>query len=293
MIDVMARSPFPGMDPYMEASWSDVHTKLLAYLGEALQPTLPPALRARNEEAVWIQEEGDEDGNDEDEYDGNEYDDEDEPLRRLAKPDVVIVEDRPELVGESDGAGVAVADPPIGRVEPVTLKFHYEPEVHRWLQIIDADDGNRVVTVVEVLSPANKYAGAPNRLYRRKLEDYAHGRVNVVEIDLLRGSRWHLEVRGEHVPARRRAPYYACVRRARSPATWKVYPMPLRTALPPIPIPLRRKDAEVWLEPQPLIDRAYVAGAYDRTNYAKPAVPPLKGDDAEWADELLKAAGKR
>lgn len=32
----MARSPFPGMDPYLEARWSDVHSKLIAFIGEAL-----------------------------------------------------------------------------------------------------------------------------------------------------------------------------------------------------------------------------------------------------------------
>ena len=31
-----ARSPFPGMDPYLEARWSDVHVKLIGFMGEAI-----------------------------------------------------------------------------------------------------------------------------------------------------------------------------------------------------------------------------------------------------------------
>ena len=271
---VMQPSPFPGMDPYLEAYWSDIHLKLLAFAGEALQPKLPPALRARNDESVWIEQD-----------DGH-----DEVYRRIAKPDVFVVEDRPADAG---AAVMEAATLPARRVEPVTLSFRPNPPVHRWVQIVDASDGNRVVTVIEVLSPSNKRAGDLNDLYRRKLEDYADAGVSLVEIDLLRGSRQHLAVRTEIVPRARRAAYYACVRRGWAANEWKVYPMSLREPLPAIPVPLRRGDKAVWLELQPLIDRAYAAGAYDRTDYAKPARPPLRGEDAAWADALLREAGRR
>ena len=51
-------SPFPGMDPYLEAHWRDVHTTLVVYIRDALQDALPPQLRARVEERVVL--EGDE-----------------------------------------------------------------------------------------------------------------------------------------------------------------------------------------------------------------------------------------
>jgi hypothetical protein len=42
------------------------------------------------------------------------------------------------------------------------------------------------------------------------------------------------------------------------------------------------------------VDRAYLNGAYFRTiNYRFDPIPPLSPDDAAWADQLLKAAGKR
>ena len=49
------KSPFSGMDPYLEARWSDVHVKLVAYIGEALQPMLPRGLRARSEQRVLLE----------------------------------------------------------------------------------------------------------------------------------------------------------------------------------------------------------------------------------------------
>jgi hypothetical protein len=41
------KSPFPGMDPYLEARWSDVRVSLIVFLSESIQLALPRDLRAR------------------------------------------------------------------------------------------------------------------------------------------------------------------------------------------------------------------------------------------------------
>ena len=81
--------------------------------------------------------------------------------------------------------------------------------------------------------------------------------------------------------------------RATDPMDWALHPMPLRQPLPQVPIPLRENDADVLLDLQPLIERVYVAGGHDDIDYRKPSQPPLEGDDAAWADQLLRSAGKR
>ena len=48
-------SPFPGMDPYLEAHWRDIHTRLIIYASDALQAVLPTGLRARVEESVLLE----------------------------------------------------------------------------------------------------------------------------------------------------------------------------------------------------------------------------------------------
>src|SRR5271168_1693185 len=48
-------SPFPGMDPYLEAHWRDVHASLIIYARDALQGVLPSSLRARVEERVLLE----------------------------------------------------------------------------------------------------------------------------------------------------------------------------------------------------------------------------------------------
>jgi Protein of unknown function (DUF4058) len=46
------KSPFPGMDPYLEACWGDVHVSLVIYARNQLQRQLPGNMRARVEEQV-------------------------------------------------------------------------------------------------------------------------------------------------------------------------------------------------------------------------------------------------
>src|SRR5262245_36379660 len=48
-------SPFPGMDPYLESHWRDVHAGLVIYARDALQGVLPRGLRARVEESVLLE----------------------------------------------------------------------------------------------------------------------------------------------------------------------------------------------------------------------------------------------
>ena len=264
------KSPFPGMDPYLEARWSDVHVKLIAYIAEALQPLLPRALRARSEERVVLEAVGDED-------------DEDGGPAQSYRSDVAVVDLGHGPSGRSAAASAATVP------EPTIIELEDAPEVERSVQIIDTTSGNRVVTAIEVLSPWNKAPGALNRRYLKKLRDYARARVNVVELDLLRTPRDRLLYTEADLPPSRRTPYFVGIRRGGEPRRWTVYSLGLRHPLPDIPVPLRSSDADVLLSLQPLIERVYTAGGHDDIDYRNPPKPPLEPDDAAWAESLLKS----
>jgi hypothetical protein len=251
------------MDPYLESRWGDVHTGLCAAIRAALQPHLPAGLRARAEERVLLS------------------DDEGEPFR-VRRGDAVIVETPEARSDRLPTGGVAVAT-------PLMVEVPEDSPVHRWVQIIDARDGGRVVTVVEILSPWNKEAGRTNAEYVRKVEEYLRSDVNFVEIDLLRSSRRHLLVPDDIIPPQRRAPYLVCINRPKRRSSWALYPLPLREPLPAIPIPCRPTDVDVPLPLQPLIDQVYADGGHDDIDYAKPLDPPLSPDDQRWLDGLLAA----
>ncbi len=48
-------SPFPGMDPYLEQFWRDIHARCIIYAADQVQAHLPPDLRARVEERVVVE----------------------------------------------------------------------------------------------------------------------------------------------------------------------------------------------------------------------------------------------
>ena len=52
------KNPFPGMNPYLEGHWPDVHSSLIIYTRDQLQEKLPEGLLARAEEQVCVDEVG-------------------------------------------------------------------------------------------------------------------------------------------------------------------------------------------------------------------------------------------
>jgi hypothetical protein len=88
-----------------------------------------------------------------------------------------------------------------------------------------------------------------------------------------------------------RTPYCAVVRRSWAGLRCDYFPLPLRQRLGGIPVPLREGEPEAVLDLQSLIDRVYQNGAYSiDLDYTRPPMPPLEGDDAKWAEQLLRDA---
>lgn len=52
------------------------------------------------------------------------------------------------------------------------------------LEIVDVGSGNRVVTVIEFLSPTNKLAGPGQALYVQKQKEVLAAGASLAEIDL-------------------------------------------------------------------------------------------------------------
>ncbi len=271
------KSPFPGMDPYLEARWGDVHTSLMTYARDQLQRQMPRDLRVRVEEHVTVQIGGT----------GNGH-----PAQRYGLyPDVRVVEH------PTGAAAQPVAPTPEGGValvEPLLVPLALETETQRSIQIIDTRSGNRVVTAIEFLSPTNKSDAAGRAAYRQKQAELRQAKVNLVEIDLLREGPYILTAPPHVVPLPYLVPYRICVFRGSRPHLAEVYRVPLRERLPAIRIPLRETDADARLDLQDLIDKAYENGGYDtEIDYRVDPFPPLQGDDAVWADALLREKGRR
>jgi hypothetical protein len=262
-------SPFPGMDPYLEQFWGDVHHTMINRARAAIQKELPSDLIARVEERILVEpSEG--------------------PLRTIV-PDVRVVErgrrEEPALRATN---GVAVAEPLVVQI------VQDEPVRQGFIEIIDIRSGRRVVTVIEVLGPSNKLAGPGRDLYVKKQQELWAAKVSLVELDLLRSGSRVLSAPFELIPEGHRTTYAICVHRGWKPFEVEYYRLPLQERLPAIAIPLRQSDRDVPLDLQSIFTECCEEGRYvDDIDYRKDPDPPLTPDDAQWADALLREQGLR
>jgi hypothetical protein len=251
------------MDPYIESSrmWGDFHGSLLGAIRGELNARLPSGYVASIELYVWTEES--------------------RPRRhrRPLEPDVYVREQRePAEIGAVATATTA----------PVTILLPtLEPRKHRYIKVSDVRT-KRVVTVLEVLSPANKKAGPDRELYLTKRSDYLANRINLVEIDLLRG--------GRRLPlgnAPEVADYYVMVSRNWEYPAAGIWAFTVRDPLPDIPIPLTPELPDTLLLLRPCVDRVYDEGRYaESVPYDEPVKPRLSKSNSSWVREVL-AGGKR
>jgi hypothetical protein len=253
------------MDPYLETPrlWPDVHHELVSQIRGALNPALRPRYVARVELRVYIS-------------------DEDDPAREII-PDVRIEKVKRKRVKKSKKeSAVAVAEP---LIVPLLID---EIEEAR-LEIREVETGS-LVTLIEVLSPANKVRGSRGRAsFMQKLQETLAGDVHWVEIDLLRAG----------VPSVTHPPlvpsdYRILVSNAAQRTRARYWPVHLRQPLPVIGIPLRTPDPDVPLDLGAVMAAVYDRAGYDLSiDYRQDPDPPLKAEDAAWADQLLRKRKSR
>lgn len=258
------KNPFPGMNPYLQFRWSDFHTSFTVALRDALNQSLPEDLEARVEESINVDIEED---------------------RRTIYPDVNVFE-------RDTGSSVAVAIAPSATIaEATVVKLRDDPRTERHIEILDLKTGGRVITAIELLSPANK-SSEGIAAYHKKQAEFIAARVNLVEIDLIRGGQFVLALPERKLPRKCQTPYLINVRRATQPDVANLYPILLRDPLPNIPIPLRPTDPDAVLQLQPLFDECFERGRY-RLKYQLPPAPPLTEEEEVWADQCLREQGLR
>ncbi|OAI40863.1 hypothetical protein AYO40_04180, partial [Planctomycetaceae bacterium SCGC AG-212-D15] len=257
-------------DPYLESRWADVHAGLATYARDQLTPQLPEDLYARLDEYLAV-----------------EADDLPKPGGYF--PDV-------KIAGSASNGGApppASAAPTLAIAEPIEVPFESEAPVLRSIRIYDRNTGNRIISAIELLSPANKIGEAGRAAYRKKQRDLLEAGANLIEIDLLRDGGYVLALPQWRMPVQCRGPYRISVVRA-ARGVVQLYPTSLRNRLPLVRVPLRPTDSDVVLDLQPLLERSYDYGRYGREiDYRQDPQPPLSADDAAWADALLREKGLR
>ena len=256
---------FAGMDPYLEdpSIWEGFHASLVVYIRDALQAQIRPRYIASVERRVVVETpNGD---------------------RRGIIPDVWVGEQKP---GSASATAILEVDSPV-IVEVPAMEVRQS-----FLEILDTATGMRVVTVIEVVSPSNKFHGHVRDLYLAKQSEVLSSPVHLVEIDLHRTGPHVVSVAESFARSKGPYDYLVCINRARGlREKFELYPRRLRDRLPRIPIPLANGDPDARLDLQAVVELTYDRGAYhDQLRYDRPCSPPLSPADEEWAKEVISRA---
>lgn len=258
-------SPFPGMNPWLEAVdlWPGVHARCIAEIGNRINGIAPQGYFADIEERVYLL-------------------DADELHKQLIVPDVSVREVFPTLHEELESGGTAVLVAPVRAMISMPDKGI---EIKERRVVIRTLDDQRVVTVIELLSPANKTGGSKgHETYLAKRQEVLESSAHFVELDLLRAGRRIQKLKD--VPA---VDYLICVSRQheRPEADW--WPLLLEQRLPEIPIPLRGDDPDLKLDLQAIVHAVHDQSGYARRlDYSQSAPPPELSDSRrQWVSETL------
>jgi hypothetical protein len=158
-----------------------------------------------------------------------------------------------------------------------------------YIEIIEPAAGNRIVTVIEVLSPTNKTRGEGRDSYVKKRKELWSGGVNVVEIDLIRGDESTVRVSERRLDSLRPWHYVIAVSRRR-PFQQEVYANLLQRRLPRLSIPLAGNDKDVPLDLQAAFARCWDEGPYpELLRYNERPPGALSAEDAAWCAAMLQS----
>jgi hypothetical protein len=257
-------SPFPGMDPFIEMGhWQTFHNRFISAMADTLVPQVRPAYAVDIGQDIYLVI--------------------DDGETQVREPDIAVVG---EPAGrESSRTGPTARAGGVATLEPIALTIPIPRERrHRFIEVRD-NKSRDVITIVELLSPANRIDRGGRRSYLAKRRDILESGINLIELDLMR--------RGHKLPMKPRMPiadYSAVVCRTEKMPRAAVYTWSLHDVLPDVPVPLADGDPDVSLKLQPAFNEVYDRVGFDYTlPYHHQLRPPIREADRGWLAEVLSA----
>ncbi|MFB2838539.1 DUF4058 family protein [Floridanema evergladense] len=253
-------SPFPGMNPYLENPeiLPEVHNRLIVAISDSLVPQLLPKYRVAIEKRV---------------YQMNS----DNSLL-VGIPNVTVQKITNQL--NSPTSNVAVAAPPVTPLKvrmPMLMEFR-----EAYLEVREIAT-QKVITVIELLSPKNKRPGEGREAYLNKRQKILSSSTHLVEIDLLRTGE-AMPVFGNDFTAN----YRILVSRGNCRPEADLYLFNLPNPIPTFPLPLQIGDTEPVVDLKNLLDGVYDRAAYNYIiDYTKQPYPPLSETETTCLETYL------
>ena len=154
-----------------------------------------------------------------------------------------------------------------------------------YIEVRQRTDG-RLITFIDVVSPANKVIPAGRAAYLEKRREGKNAGANLVELDLVLQGQPTLEYSRDGLPD---WDYAVTVTRATQPERYEIYTATLQKRLPRFRLPLASDDRDTVLDLHTAFTRCYDQGGFAaKIDYAKDPATPLNPEDRQWLQEILK-----
>src|SRR4051812_4595851 len=160
-------------------------------------------------------------------------------------------------------------------------------EEHRedYVEIRQRSD-NRLITLVDVVSPANKINRQGRESYLEKRREGRSAGANLVEIDLVLQGQPTLEYSRDGLPD---WDYAVTVTRATQPERYEIYTATLQKRLPRFRLPLASDDRDTVLDLHTAFNRCYDQGGFaSKINYQHDPSTRLSDEDRQWLEDVLR-----
>jgi hypothetical protein len=170
---------------------------------------------------------------------------------------------------------------------PLFTSIIREQYSEEFIEIRNRTDG-KLVTLLEVVSPANKTTPAGRQAYLDARQQAVLQKAGIVEIDLVMQGKPTLTYSRDGLPE---YDYAVTVTRTNAPDRYEIYTATLQKRLPKFKLPLAADDRDALLDLQAAFARAYDLGTFStQINYKGPPPPdvPFTTEYKTWTDELLK-----
>ncbi len=170
---------------------------------------------------------------------------------------------------------------------PLFTSIIREQFAEEYIEIRNRTDG-KLVTLLEVVGPANKTTPAGRQAYLDARQQAVAQRAGIVEIDLIMQGKPMLTYSRDGLPE---YDYAVTVTRSNAPDRYEIYTSTLQKKLPKFKLPLAADDRDALLDLQAAFARAYDLGTFSsQIDYKSSPPPDVPFTDAHrtWSDELLK-----
>ncbi len=150
---------------------------------------------------------------------------------------------------------------------------------------------SKLVTLVEVVSPANKTTPGGRSAYLTQRTEAGRDRAGCVEIDLVTQGKPTLDFNRDGLPE---SDYTVTVTRGATPDRYEIYTATVAKRLPKFKLPLAADDRDTVIDLQIAFMRAYEQGSFaEKIDYTAPLPAEVKLCETgrSWFETVVKQQG--